>query len=294
MLPSFSVLSIYRLRGRGVPMKSNCVLVAFLAVGLLAAADFPTDQRFTNSIGMEFARIEPGGFRMGNDAKLDDSIVKVTEADGKRAVWLPVSGDYDERPAHGVRITRAFYIGVLEVTNAQYERFDPRHAHLRGKLGFSIDSDEAVVFVSWHEAKAFCDWLSLKEGLPYRLPTEAEWEYAARAGTTTAFSTGDTLPAAYLNKPDNSWYPAPGRDRGRDNLTLLHVGKTPANPWGLHDMHGNVEEWCEDWYGPVCRRRSDGPDGALERRFQSDARREPLDVRFLHALGQSHGDAAGG
>ena len=242
-------------------MKSNLLVVALLAVGSLAAADFPKDPRFTNSIGMEFVRVEPGSFRMGNDARLDDSIVKVTEADGKRAVWLPASGDYDERPVHNVRITRPFYVGVLEVTNAQYERFDPRHAHLRGKLGFSIDSDEAVVFVNWYEAKAFCDWLSLKEGLPYRLPTEAEWEYAARAGTTTAFSTGDTLPAAYLNKPDNSWYPAPGRSRGRDNLTLLHVGKTSANPWGLHDMHGNVEEWCEDWYGPYVAGEQTDPTG---------------------------------
>ena len=100
-------------------MKSNLLAVALLAVGSLAAADFPKDQRFTNSIGMEFARIEPGSFRMGNDAKLDGSIVKVTEADGKRAVWLPASGDYDERPAHNVRITRPFYVGVLEVTNAQ-------------------------------------------------------------------------------------------------------------------------------------------------------------------------------
>jgi len=239
-------------------VKLNYFAVFMLAACALAAADFPKDGRFTNSIGMEFVRIEPGSFRMGNDARLDDSILKVTEADGKRPVWLPATGDYDERPVHNVRITKPFYMGVLEVTNAQYERFDPRHAHLRGKLGFSIDSDEAVVFVSWHDAKAFCDWLSIKEGLPYRLPTEAEWEYAARAGTTTAFSTGDTLPDAYLNKPDNSWYPAPGRSRGRDSLTAIYVGKTPANPWGLFDMHGNVEEWTLSTFKPYPYDNRDG------------------------------------
>jgi len=176
-------------------MKFRTCLAVLLTAGLLGAADPPTGKRFTNSIGMEFVRIEPGDFLMGNEAKLADAVLKVTEADGKRAVWLPARGDYDERPVHRVRITRPFYMGVYEVTNAQYERFDPRHAHLRGKLGFSIDSDEAAVFVNWHEAKAFCDWLSQKAGLPYRLPTVAEWEYAARAGTTTAFSTGDTMPA---------------------------------------------------------------------------------------------------
>jgi sulfatase modifying factor 1 len=231
-------------------MKLRICIAVLLTAGSLGAADLPTGKRFTNSIGMEFVRIEPGEFLMGHDARLADAVLKVTEADGKRAVWLPARGDYDERPVHRVRITRPFYMGVYEVTNAQYERFDPRHAHLRGKFGFSIEDDEAVVFVSWHEAKGFCQWLSDKEGLPYRLPTEAEWEYAARAGTATVFSTGDTLPAVYLNKPDNSWYPAPGRSRGRDSVALLHVGKTPPNPWGLYDMHGNVEEWCEDWYGP--------------------------------------------
>ncbi len=244
-------------------MNRTTIRAAMLALFLasLPGADLPVEKRFTNSVGMEFVRLEPGTFLMGNDRALADSVLKVTEGDGKRAVWLPATGDYDERPVHPVRLTRPYYLGVSEVTNEQYERFDPRHVNFRGKFGFSIDPDEAVVFVSWREAKAFCEWLSQKEGLPYRLPTEAEWEYAARAGTPTAFSTGDTLPGVYLQKPDNSWYPAPGRSQGRDNVALLHVGRKPPNPWGLFDMYGNVEEWCEDWYGPYAAGEQTDPVG---------------------------------
>jgi len=100
-------------------------------------------------------------------------------------------------------------MGITEVTNAQFEQFHRLHLHIRGKKAFSIDHDEAVVFVSWNEAKAFCDWLSQKEGLPYRLPSEAEWEYACRAGAATHYSTGDTLPQVFIKNPDNSWYPNP-------------------------------------------------------------------------------------
>jgi len=140
-------------------------------------------------------------------------------------------------------------MGACEATNAQYEQFAPEHRELRGKLGFSKEDDEAVVFVSWDEAVAFCRWLSKDQGLPYRLPTEAEWEYACRAGTTTPYHTGDTLPEAFHKNPRPSWFPDPARS-GDGDVVPLTVGQTPPNPWGLHDMHGNVEEWCHDWYGP--------------------------------------------
>src|ERR1700745_616630 len=100
--------------------------------------------------------------------------------------------------AHPGHISKGFYMGAFEVTNAQYEQFDPAHRSLRGKLGFSKEDNEAVVFVNWHDAHRFCQWLSKKEGKAYRLPTEAEWEFAARAGTTTHFYTGDTLPGMFL------------------------------------------------------------------------------------------------
>jgi formylglycine-generating enzyme required for sulfatase activity len=191
---------------------------------------------FTNSIGMHMRPIPAGSFEMG-------------QARG---------GDFDERPVHRVRIRCPFWMAETEVTNAQYERFDPSHRDLRGKLGFSTADDEAVVFVSWHEAARFCAWLAEKEGKPYRLPTEAEWEYACRAGTATPYHTGDSLPKAFHKNARQSWYPGRG---GKDHVVPLTVGRTPPNTWGLIDMHGNVEEWCADWYGPYVAAAQTDPVG---------------------------------
>ena len=207
----------------------------------------------TNSIGMQFVRIEPGNFMMGSEnAALSDELI-----DGKAYLR---DGDADEKPVHQVTLTTPFYIGIFQVTNAQYEEFQPAHNKLRGLpntgsqaspyIGFSQDDDEAVVFVDWHDANRFCEWLSEKEGLPYRLPTEAEWEYVCRAGTMTHFHTGGTLPPEFHKNIGESWYPDAERSRGAEEVMSLHVGQTPANAWGVHDMHGNVEEWCQDWYGP--------------------------------------------
>jgi len=219
----------------------------------------PTDKELTNSIGMKLVRIEPGSFMMGHDGPLAE------EVSGRRRHMA--AGGFDERPVHKVTISRPFYLAAFEVTNAQYEQFDPAHRELRGKMGFSNSDDEAAVFVSWQEAAAFCEWLSRKEGLPYRLPSEAEWEYACRAGTSGAFHTGDVWPVEYRNNPGPSWYP----DRRRDpfsKVVPLHVGKTPPNPWGLYDMHGNVEEWCLDWYGPYEPGEQTDPAGRIEGDFK--------------------------
>lgn len=156
-------------------------------------------------------------------------------------------GAWDEQPVREVTITRPFHISATEVTNAQYEQFRAEHKQVRGKLGFSRHDQDAVVFVNWHDAVAFCRWLSDREGRPYRLPTEAEWEYVCRAGTTTAYCMGDTLPAQYQKNATECWFP--GQRTEHDGVSL-RVGQTPPNPWGVFDMHGNVEEWCLDWYGP--------------------------------------------
>ncbi|OQB87078.1 MAG: Serine/threonine-protein kinase pkn1 [Planctomycetes bacterium ADurb.Bin126] len=188
-------------------------------------------------------RIEAGAFQMGQEQ----------------------GGDFDERPVHKVTISRPFHLSATEVTNAQYEQYDPKHKALRGKNGFSKDDDEAVVFVSWEEAAEFCRWLARKEGKPYRLPSEAEWEYACRAGTTTPYHAGDKLPKEFHKNVKNSWFPSRG-DEG--DVLPLHVGRTPPNAWGLLDMHGNVEEWCADWYGPYPRGDQIDPAGRAEGDFR--------------------------
>ena len=230
-------------------LQSLGVLLAVATLGLGApavghAAEAPSGPTHRNSIGMELVRVEAGTFRMGiSQARIPGNL-----RDGRR---FAMYGDFDERPVYPVTISRPFYVGSFEVTNAQYEQFDPAHRERRGELGFSREDDEAVVFVSWNDAVAFCRWLSEKEGLGYRLPTEAEWEYAARAGTTTYFHTGDKLPAVYLQNPGESWYPGVhgwrGDPRERAPQVSLRVGQTPPNAWALHDVHGNVEEWVHDW-----------------------------------------------
>ena len=201
--------------------------------------------------GMILKKIEPGTFLMGNDRPLPDDLLSAS---------CFRYGDFDERPVHHVTISSKFFIGECQVTNAQYEQFDPAHRALRGKLGYSKEDTEAVVFVSWHDAVAFCRWLSEKEGAEYRLPTEGEWEYACRAGTKSAFYTGEELPADFMKNPGQTWFPDGARTTG-ENVVPLHVGQTPENPWGLIDMHGNVEEWCWDWYGPYRERHQIDPTG---------------------------------
>ncbi len=208
-------------------MKNYWILVmtAFILAGAdgvcAGSADAQTDtlDYLTNSIGMKMVRIAPGSFVMGQRQ----------------------GGDFDERPVHKAAISKPFFMGVCEVTNAQYERFDPAHKQFRGRHGISGDDNEAVVYVSWDDAVAFCRWLSTRQGRTYRLPTEAEWEYACRAGTTTSFYTGDNLPRAYHKNQKQGWEPV---------AVKLGVAGAAANSFGLYDMHGNVEEWCRDWYGP--------------------------------------------
>ncbi|MHC4528425.1 MAG: formylglycine-generating enzyme family protein, partial [Planctomycetota bacterium] len=227
----------------------NSVLVTCLLLsGAIAArgdTKMPTEPHYTNSIGMKLVRIEPGAFTMGLGA--EPLLAHLVTSKSHFA-----TGDFDEHPAHKVEITRPFYMAVYEATNAQYEQFDPDHKRERGRAGVSKEDNEPVVFVSWHDAVAFCKWLGEKEKLGYRLPTEAEWEYACRAGTETPFYTGDTLPEDVSKT-------------GRDDLT---VGRTKPNVWGLYDMHGNLEEWCHDWYGPYEPAPQTDPVGRVDSLFK--------------------------
>jgi len=159
---------------------------------------------------------------------------------------------WDEAPMHKVTVS-PFKMAETEVTNAQFEEFSPSHRALRGKnAGISSEDNEAVVYVSYDDAVAYCRWLSEKTGRQFRLPTEAEWEYACKAGSYYPYSFGESLPSSILKN----------QRIVRDfKKVSLEVGVTPKNGFGLCDMHGNVEEWCHDWYGLYHEGEFDNPSG---------------------------------
>ena len=181
----------------------------------------------TNSIGMKLKLIKEGAFKMGSPDSEKDA-------------------QDDEKPRHEVEITPPFYLGVYPVTKGQFaafvsdadyrteaERAGDESNLARSELREQTD-DDPVVCVSWNDAVKFCDWLRKKENKTYGLPTEAEWEYACRAGTTTAYFFGDDPKML----GDYAWY----YDNSEHNTHPVG-GKRP-NPWGLYDMHGNVWQWC--------------------------------------------------
>ncbi len=183
----------------------------------------------------------------------DDSLSLTLPARIETLVWIAPGtftmgspsgekGRYSEEgPQTKVTISRGFLMSKYEVTQAQYKA-------VMGTNPSSFKGDnKPVEQVSWHDAVAYCAKLTEKEkaagrlpvGYEYRLPTEAEWEYACRAGTTTAFSFGDDV----SKLGEYAWY------GGNSSSTTHPVGKKKPNGWGLYDMHGNVWEWCQDWYG---------------------------------------------
>jgi formylglycine-generating enzyme required for sulfatase activity len=198
------------------------------------AGDFVLGVRrtvITNTLGMKLTLIPAGEFQMGSPTSEKDR-----------------NGD---ETRHQVKITKPFYLGVYEVTQAQYER-------VMGKNSSKFKGPQnPVEKVSWTEAVEFCRKLSelpaeKSGGYVYRLPTESEWEYACRAGTTTKYSFGDSE----SELSDYAWY-----DKNSGGTTHRVGGKKPTG-WGLYDMHGNVFEWCQDWYGDYPGGSTTDPTGA--------------------------------
>ena len=188
----------------------------------------------TNSVGMNLVPIPVGEFLMGSpeDCPLCDA---------------------NEEFQHRVRITKPFLLGMHQVTQQQYERVTGENpSYFKG-------DDLPVEHLPWRKAHRFCEMLSSlpaerQAGRRYRLPTEAEWEYACRAGTMTPFNTGKTL------EPDQAWFSFKNRSSPKQTAP---VGTYPPNAWGLFDMHGNVWEWTSDWFSADYFRESpvDDPQG---------------------------------
>jgi len=207
--------------------------LAWLAKTIYDRMGRPVGPRiFTNTIGMEFRLVLPGEFLMGASASDQDA-------------------RDDEIPQHRVALTESFYLALHEVTQEQYEQvvgrnpsYFSRHGNGKGRVGESNTDGFPVETVSWNDAVAFCRLLSERPaeqaaGRIYRLPTEAEWEYACRAGSTTAWSFGDL--ASELE--DYAYF--------LNNAELRRpamIGIRSTNSWGLYDMHGNVWEWCSDGF----------------------------------------------
>ena len=186
----------------------------------------------------------------------------------------------DESPQHQVIFTQSFYMGEHEVSFDEYDVFAFLQSDQNSCIGsdgkkylVSRPSDQGwgrgtrpVINVSWDDAQCYAQWLSAKTGKNYRLPTEAEWEYAARAKTSTPFSFGENITPKQVNYNGN--YPYTDGKKGLYRQKTVPVKTLPANPWGLYEMHGNVWEWCADWYGKYSSDVAPNPVGPDDGSFR--------------------------
>jgi formylglycine-generating enzyme required for sulfatase activity len=195
---------------------------------------------FTNSLGMKFVWISPGNFMMGSPKEEKERVANETQ--------------------HKVTLTKGFYMGVYTVTQGEWQAVMGKNPSLfKGERNPKGEKNLPVEMVSWNDCQEFIKKLREKDKKLYRLPSEAEWEYACRAGTTTSFYFGETISTDQANYNGNFTY-GTGK-KGVDREKTTPVGSFPANAWGLHDMHGNVLQWCQDWYGDYPQKDVVDPQG---------------------------------
>ncbi|MHB8861902.1 MAG: formylglycine-generating enzyme family protein [Pirellulaceae bacterium] len=259
----------------------NCMTwcVAWVAVTLAAGCGSPSPVKQENAGQPSAAPVVQKTIELGGEVRLEMVLIPAGSFD----MGGDGGGD-DELPVHKVTIAKPFYLGRYEVTVEQFRRFveetgyatdaekgtgfqgafgwdrDTKDFKMNDKYswrstGFAQSDSDPVVNVSWNDAMEFCTWLGRKEGSTYRLPTEAEWEYACRAGTTTRYYYGDDAEgvAKVGNVADAEFetqFPElKGVIKASDGYAYTSpAGKFLPNPFGLYDMHGNVWEWCADWY----------------------------------------------
>ena len=234
------------------------------AFGVLAAAAGCTQRDLSASGAPREQGRDHLTLHLGDGATIEVALVNAGEF-----MMGSAEGDGDERPVHRTRITRSFYMGVTEVTVGQYRAFlldggddsgvvwSSELCPLRRDETYSLSDSEfgqdhaqPMMSVGWEGIQAFCQWLSQKTGRTVRLPTEAEWEYACRAGSTTAYCFGDSADAL----PDYAWCSENAGWRTHP------VAQKEPNAWGLYDMHGNVWESCQDGYDSHCYENSAAED----------------------------------
>lgn len=262
---------------------------AWLPISAASATDGPK-QSFAESIGIKIVPILQGEFVRGSTDEQGTLLLKLCPA-SKKEFFMGVLAE--EQPSHRVRITKLQGMSAYEITVGQFRRFvedqgyrteaerdgkgglgfvagmgqlgqDPRYGWRNP--GFAQTDDHPVVNVTWNDAMAFCQWLSRKDGQSYRLPTEAEWEYCCRAGSSSLYSNGNDPERLVLvgNVSDarlNKEFPDPTAISADDGFAFTApVGRFSANKWGLYDMHGNVGEWCLDNYDPAYYKKSPATD----------------------------------
>ncbi len=270
-------------------------IIPFLIISLIGFFGCNQKKSSTDIINdIDFVTIPAGQFTMGAD--LHPKYIAAGQNEAWRSIFIQ-----DEFPVRDITISRDISISKFEITNAQYEAFDPEHSRWRGNfMDLSTKDDEAVVYVSWEDAVAFTTWLSENDThYSYRLPTEAEWEYVARAGTRTPYMDGISGDVYALNpmqpeqmiaynyqwpypftfsngcrswvswKPENCTgvedvYPSKFDIKDAD----LTVGQNRPNGFGVHDMMGNVEEWVMDWYDVYKPAETIDPAGPIKGDFK--------------------------